>query len=65
MDKFEVVEPISAYHVNCTNCGSKLFPISNNSSSASDEEDASIAEDKKADKECHCCGKKFMVLFGC
>ena len=27
--------------------------------------DKNDPEESKADKVCHCCGKKFMVLFGC
>ena len=60
-----MIEPISAYHINCTNCGSKLFPVDPESTNSSDGKTTGEPEDRKADKQCHCCGKKFMVLFGC
>lgn len=59
MEKIKLVEPISAYHKECPSCGSKLFPV------VHEDLDKDDSEDSKADKECHCCGKKFMVLFGC
>jgi ribosomal protein S27AE len=59
VENLNLVEPISAYHKFCPQCGSALFPIS------SDSRDKLNSEETKADKECHCCGKKFMVLFGC
>lgn len=54
-----VVEPISAYHKECPTCGAKLFPV------VHEKIDKNDPEESKADKVCHCCGKKFMVLFGC
>ncbi len=59
MEKNNLVEPISAYHQDCPTCGSKLFPV------VQENIDKNNTEESKADKECHCCGKKYMVLFGC
>ena len=55
--KKQVLEPISAYHKECPHCGSSLFSVSHN--------DQYDDKDEKPDKVCHCCGKKFIVLFGC
>ena len=43
----------------CPTCGAKLFPV------VHEKIDKNDPEESKADKVCHCCGKKFMVLFGC
>tara|TARA_Y100001970_G_scaffold290754_1_gene425605 strand:+ start:129 stop:308 length:180 start_codon:yes stop_codon:yes gene_type:complete len=59
VEKNNLVEPISAYHQDCPTCGSKLFPV------VHENIDKNNTEESKADKECHCCGKKYMVLFGC
>ena len=59
MENNILVEPISAYHKECPSCGSKLFPV------VRENVDQNDSEESKADKECHCCGKKYMVLFGC
>ena len=59
MENLDLVEPISAYHKECPNCGSTLFPV------LSEKGNELNSEEVKADKECHCCGKKFMVLLGC
>ena len=59
IDNLNVVEPISAYHKECPTCGAKLFPV------VHENIDKNDPEESKADKVCHCCGKKFMVLFGC
>ena len=59
IDNLNVVEPISAYHKECPTCGAKLFPV------VHEKIDKNDPEESKADKVCHCCGKKFMVLFGC
>ena len=53
----QILEPISAYHKECPHCGASLFPVSHN--------DQYDNKDEKPDKVCHCCGKKFIVLFGC
>ena len=58
MDSSPKIEPISAFHKDCPHCGSSLFPVSNQTEENNDGEE-------KPDKECHCCGKKFIVLFGC
>ncbi|NSW81590.1 hypothetical protein CL650_004405 [bacterium] len=59
IENLNVVEPISAYHKECPTCGAKLFPV------VHEKIDKNDPEESKADKVCHCCGKKFMVLFGC
>jgi transcriptional regulator NrdR family protein len=59
VEQIKIVEPISAYHKECPNCGSKLFSVVHERLNKDD------SEESKADKVCHCCGKKFMVLFGC
>ncbi len=66
MGNLNLVEPISAYHKDCPECGSVLFPVSSETRDKLDPDSSELhSEEKKADKECHCCGKKFMVLFGC
>ena len=41
----------------CFRCGKwDAFVLENNDKNS---------ETEKPDKECHCCGKKFIILFGC
>ena len=59
MDNSSKIEPISAYHKDCPHCGSPLFAV--NYTNDNDKNSGT----QKPDKECHCCGKKFIILFGC